>query len=211
VYTGAGAAGGQHYHDEDVIDDAGASGGAAVYVKKSGGYVFFVANYTGGSLPCVSKGAGEHTHLPGTHTHLPGTHTHGLGNHTHPLGGHVHGLGSHTHDLNLHTHDLNLHTHPINHQHTFTPNISATYGFYDDTEFPRTISLAIDGVDVTVALGGPWAIPAASVTVEVDITAILLAGTLRQNHTLEFTCTTGQGEIECEVDMLVSIQAIAVV
>jgi hypothetical protein len=37
------------------------------------------------------------------------------------------------------------------------------------------------------------------------------AGGLRQNHTIVFGCASGQGEIEVEIDMLLSIQAIAMV
>lgn len=100
---------------------------------------------------------------------------------------------------------------------TFTIDLSgaitATYGIYQDTLYPTTISIAIDGTDRTIALGGPWAGGGAAVTAELDITTYLAnaSGGLRQNHTITFSCTSGQGEIEAEIDMLVSIQAIAVV
>ena len=91
--------------------------------------------------------------------------------------------------------------------------LSAVYGIYQDTLYPTTISVYINGTDRTTALGGPWASGGASVDVELEITDYLAQATggLRQNHTVQFRCSSGQGEIEAEIDMLVSIQAIAVV
>lgn len=105
------------------------------------------------------------------------------------------GAGGHTHDVTIppHVHDLD-------------------YDVFEDSTYPQNIGVEIDGNDETAALGGPWAASNAAVEVEVDITSILLAagGGFQQNHTIEFYATDGRGEIECEVDMLVTIQAIAV-
>lgn len=92
--------------------------------------------------------------------------------------------------------------------HTHTP----TYDVFSDTTYPQVISVTIDGVDQTVALGGTWAPANSQVEIEVDITDILVnaAGGLRQNHSVVFSCTTGKGKIEFEVDMLVTIQAVLV-
>ena len=81
------------------------------------------------------------------------------------------------------------------------------YGIYEDTTYPQTISITVDGTAVT---GGPWAPTNAEEEEEIDITSLLTTGTLRMNHQIVFSCTTGQGEIEFECDMLVSIQAIQV-
>jgi len=115
-------------------------------------------------------------------------------------------LSYHTHTVPIpdHTHSTPNHTHTTpNHTHTLT------YGLYEDVTYPQVISISIDGVDRTVALGGTWAPGNATVETEVDITTYLQTN-LRSNHRISFSCTTGQGEIEMECDMLVSIQAIAV-
>jgi uncharacterized membrane protein YgcG len=120
---------------------------------------------------------------------------------------HSHSIPAHTHDVTIpaHTHDVTIpaHTHDVE------------YGIFDDTHYPQNISLAINGTDVTSVLGGPWALTDAAVEVEVDIAEYLrdASGGLRQTHTLTFSVTGGtdnQGSIDVQVDMLVTIQAIAV-
>lgn len=120
-----------------------------------------------------------------------------LAYHTHNCPDHSHNTPAHTHTTPNHTHATPAHTHTV------------AYGLYEDTTYPQVISLSIDGVDRTVALGGTWAPANSSVEVEVDITTYLQTN-LRSNHRILFSCTTGQGEIEMECDMLLSIQAIAV-
>lgn len=102
--------------------------------------------------------------------------------------------GDHTHIVPAHAHDL-------------------TYGIYEDSTHPQTISLEINGIDRTVELGGQWALTNVSADVEIDITDFLVnaVGGLQQNHSIVFSCASGQGEIEAEIDLLVSIQAIAIV
>jgi hypothetical protein len=119
----------------------------------------------------------------------------------------------HDHSI-VHNHTLTLsnHTHSVtvaDHTHTLTN----TYGIYQDTVNPTSISIYINGVDRTAALGGPWAAGGAAADDELDITTYLVnaSGGLRQNHTISFRCASGQGEVEVEVDMLVTLQAIAVV
>lgn len=107
---------------------------------------------------------------------------------------------------NNHTHDMD-HDHDIEHTHTFTPDISTTYGIHNDTTYPQGISVAINGTDRTSALGGTWAASNASVDVEVDITQYISRG---QNNTVQFSCSSGQGEIEFLADCLLTIQAIVV-
>jgi uncharacterized membrane protein YgcG len=112
---------------------------------------------------------------------------------------------NHTHTLPTHTHQVTIpaHTHPM------------TYGIYEDTHYPQNIRIHINGIDRTVALGGPWATTDAAVEVEVDITDYLAnaSGGLRQVHEIKFTVSGGtnnQGSIDMQVDMLCTIQAIAV-
>lgn len=127
--------------------------------------------------------------------------------------------GSHDHQVTIptHTHSVSIpsHTHSMAHTHTVTiPAHSHTlsYGLYEDSTYPQNIGIVVDGIDLTTALGGPWAASNVSAEEELDITTYLVnaSGGLRQNHSVEFYCTVGQGEIEFECDMLVSVQAIAV-
>ncbi len=112
--------------------------------------------------------------------------------------------GAHDHTVSVpaHTHDVTIpaHTHDL------------TYGIFEDSTYPQTIRLFINGTDRSAELGGPWAPTNAALGLEVDITTYLAdaIGGLRQNHRVVFTCGAGRGEIEAEIDMLVTIQPIAV-
>lgn len=136
----------------------------------------------------------DHGHSGSTASNEPHTHT----GQTTDLQTHDHNIaasGSHTHDVDVagHNHDL-------------------TYGIFLDTVYPQTISVAINGIDVTSALGGPWALTNVGVQIETDITEYIVnaSGGLRQNHEVVFTCAAGRGEIEGEIDILASIQPITV-
>jgi hypothetical protein len=102
------------------------------------------------------------------------------------------------------------------HSKTFTTSGTHThpqvYGISDDSSTPVSISVFVDGVNRTSALGGPWAGAGGTVTFEIDITQYLVnaVGGLRSAHTLEFRCASGQGEIEITVELYETIQAIAV-
>jgi hypothetical protein len=82
----------------------------------------------------------------------------------------------------------------------------------DDTNYPQTISISIDGVDRTAALGGAWAATNAAVNVKVDITDYIVnaSGGMYQEHSIVFTCTAGQGKIRVMTEKLTTVQAIAV-
>ena len=110
------------------------------------------------------------------------------------------------------------HTHVVaipDHDHAITlpaHNHDPDYGIYADNQYPQGVRVTIDGIDRTVALGGPWAASNAAIDIELNITDYLVnaAGGLRQNHTIVISCASGQGEVEVGVEMLCSIQAIAV-
>lgn len=103
-----------------------------------------------------------------------------------------------------HTHTLPTHTHGM------------TYDVFADTNYPQNLNIVIDGTDVTSQLtdeltdtGAPFAPSNAEYEYEFDVTSILISAGLRQNHTIEiFSSTSSKGEIEFEVDMLVTIQPI---
>ena len=200
---------------------SGASGGASTVTSASGGSSTPTSSSGGSSTPTSGNQSGGHYHnivlgnsTSGTIVYFTGGNlvTSGGGegggttdedaNHTHNVS-----IGSHTHNVSIgsHTHGVDV----PDHSHAIT----AAYGIYQDTVYPTTIFLEIDGVARGEALGGPWAAGGAAVDVELDITTYLVnaSGGLRQNHSIKFSCTSGQGEIEAEIDMLVSIQAIAVV
>ncbi len=84
------------------------------------------------------------------------------------------------------------------------------YGVFEDDVFPRTISLLINGVDRSSELGGPWAVSVEEVELELDVTDILIEDGIRRNHNFTFTAESGHGQIEMELDLLVTIQPIAV-
>jgi hypothetical protein len=128
-------------------------------------------------------------------------------------GGHSHdvSISSHTHDVSIspHAHDV---TYPT-HTHDVTAAVTVTYGIYQDTVYPTGLNLYINGVNVSEELGGPWDAGGGITNLELDITSFLVgaSGGLRQNHVVSVRCASGQGEVEAEVDMLATIQAIAMV
>lgn len=125
------------------------------------------------------------------------------GDHRHDVANHTHGvvIGGHSHSVTIpnHTHTVPNHTH------------AQAYGISDDSVRPNTVSVWIDGTDRTSALGGPWGGGGSAIDVTLDITEYLVnaAGGLRQKHTVELKCSSGQGEIEATVELYETIQAIA--
>lgn len=90
--------------------------------------------------------------------------------------------GSHTHTVPAHTHTVPNHTHTLN------------YGINEDTQFPGGVTISINGVDRTSALGGPWGTTSAAINEELDITQYITgAATLRQEHQIVIGCGSGQG------------------
>jgi hypothetical protein len=123
---------------------------------------------------------------------------------------------SHSFGLNDHIHSFSLtdHSHNMEHYHSFTipaHSHSVIYGLYEDSRYPHSVYLYINSTDRTAELGGPWATTEEEVEHVVDITEYLQGsvGVSRTNHRIEFRCLDGQGEIECEGDLLLTIQAIA--
>ena len=125
-------------------------------------------------------------------------------------------------DLSVHSHDVNIppHVHGMDHTHTVTipphthtvtipPHTHGmSYGIYQDTQYPGSVTVEIDGTDRTATLGGPWGTTSTSVEVEVEISDYLKDAGLQQNHRIVFGCAAGQGEIEVEADPFVVVQAI---
>jgi len=107
---------------------------------------------------------------------------------------------------NSHSHNVTIpaHSHALD------------YGIYDDSNYPQNIEVWINGTDRTTALGGPWAATNAAVDVEVDIAEYFKDANgdlLQQNHEVVFKVSGGtdnQGVITAEIDMMLTIQSIAV-
>lgn len=133
-------------------------------------------------------------------------HIHNVNSHAHNVTdpGHAHSvtIPSHTHDVTIanHTHTVPNHTHALD------------YGIADDSETPDTVSVWIDGADQTTPLGGPWGVGGGAISETLDITSYLVnaAGGLRQQHTVEIKCASGQGEVEATVECYETIQSISV-
>lgn len=112
---------------------------------------------------------------------------------------HAHGLPSLSHD-----HDVTVpaHTHGI------------TYEIADDSQTPVNISIYINGVDRTSVLGGPFAPSGGSLEFDLDTVALTnlivnASGGMRQKHTIEIRCASGQGRIEALVEIYETVQSIA--
>jgi hypothetical protein len=104
--------------------------------------------------------------------------------------------GSHTHDVTI-----PAHTHGI------------AYGISDDVQTPSGISVYVDGIDRTSALGGPFAPSGGNVTIDLDtalLTGYLInaAGGLRQEHTVQLRCSSGRGRIEAQVEIAETVQSV---
>jgi hypothetical protein len=110
--------------------------------------------------------------------------------------------GAHSHNVSDHTHIVTIPAH----------NHTLTYGIFADTHYPQGISVAINSINVTTALGGPWAPYDGSAEIEVDITDYLVnaSGGLHQSHRVSLSCASGVGEVEAEVSILETVQAIAI-
>lgn len=109
--------------------------------------------------------------------------------------------GSHSHTINI-----PAHTHTV-------PALLVDFGIEDDSQLPDTVRVKINGVDQTIALGGPWGVGGFPIEIELDITDFLInaSGGLRQLHQVEISCTDGQGEVEAAVELRQTVQSIAVV
>lgn len=174
----------------------------------------------------------DHLHTLGGHTHsiahthgvTIGSHTHGI-DHTHTVtaASHAHALPSHTHDVTVPAHDHGMaHTHTVtigSHTHDVTVpshNHAITYGVFADSVYPSNVTILVNGVDRTAALGGPWDAGGLGVTdLDLDITPYLYTGfntaseqLLRQTHVVEFACTGGYGMLAADALLLGSVQQV---
>lgn len=204
-----------------VVSVGGSSGGGSTGTSASGGGSTPTSSSSGGSTPTSNSAPHEHNlHVgAGAVVYPIGLDNDGLNlvngsfDDDYVMTGIENSGSGHNHTVSVpaHTHDVSVpsHTHDVTipaHTHTST----AAYGIYADTQYPTGIHITIDGTDRTTALGGPWAAGGGAATAELEITSYLEVN-LRSNHTINFSCTSGQGECETEVDLLVSIQAVAMV
>lgn len=166
------------------------SGGGATPTSSNGGGTTVSSTIAGGGYGFANTGVNSAAGDPHVHSFFLIDHQHSVT------------IGSHTHTVTVPSHD-----HTVNiaaHAHAIE------YGIEDDTERPNTVSLWIDGIDRTAALGGPWGVGGVAVNTVLDITSFLINAGLRQRHELELRCASGQGEVELTVELYQVIQPIAV-
>lgn len=103
------------------------------------------------------------------------------------------------------------------HSHTIpSHNHNMIYDVFENDVFPQNLKILIDSIDYTNTLLSQvgetnFAPTNSSYEYELDITNILINNGLKQNHTIEFYSETDcTGEIEFEVNMLVTIQPIRI-
>lgn len=99
---------------------------------------------------------------------------------------------------------MNIHAVPMKSEAYWT-SVPGNMLFWQVTpgyNYPSDVSISIDGVDVTSALGGPWNAGGgnAEIDVDVDITDYIInaAGGLYQDHTIVFTCLARSGEVRLD-------------
>lgn len=105
-----------------------------------------------------------------------------------------------------------LYTYGYSGEHTH----ALAFGISDDTQTPSSISIYVDGINRTAALGGPFMAGGgnADFTLNVGLITDYLvnaAGGLQQAHTIEIRCTGGRGRVEVTVEFYEVIQGIATV
>lgn len=183
---------GAHRHTMFYFDEKGGPTNwyRFVAVKESGGYC---------SPEIAMEDADFEDHIQTYEEAADHQHDVSIADHTHTIT-----IAAHTHQVTqaAHTHlvDIDEHTH------------SLVYGIHDDDKYPDTVRLAINGVDVTTALGGPWGAGGVAIDEEVDITMYLrnASGGLRQVHELTFSCDDGQGTVESIVKLTMTVQSVVV-
>lgn len=158
---------------------------------------------SGGSSAPTSSGGGDHSHVMfgnGFGAVIPAANT--LYN---SAGGQTVGLyangspatlttfassGTHTHTVTIPTH-----THDID------------YGINDDTVYPADVTITINGVDRTTALGGDWGASGSAVDTTLDITQYITGeATLQKVHPVLFGCGSSQGMVKITVTIYEDIQ-----
>ena len=85
------------------------------------------------------------------------------------------------------------------------------YGIYDDSQYPEDVNVAVNSIDRTGALSGPWGTTSTEMDEILDITDYINAApTLQQEHIVALSCDDGRGEVEVIVELYAVIQTLAV-
>ena len=100
------------------------------------------------------------------------------------------------------------------HTHTI-PSANLTFGITDDSDYPDTITVEVNGVDRTNLLFGDTTLDDSGVGLDAvadsgELTNLLIneTGGLRQVHEIEIFCAGGQGRVEVTVEVFETSQAI---
>lgn len=86
-------------------------------------------------------------------------------------------------------------------------NHGMQFGIQDDTVYPASVGIKIDGVDRTAELGGPWGTADAALNVTLDVTEYVDD---QAEHLITLYCASSRGVVSCIVKLVVSTQAIRV-
>lgn len=98
--------------------------------------------------------------------------------------------GTHSHSVTIPAHTHNL-----------------SYGINDDTVYPADVTITINGVDRTTALGGDWGTSGSAVDTTLDITQYITGeATLQKVHPILFGCGSSQGMVKITVTVYEDIQ-----
>lgn len=203
---------------------SGASSGGGTSTTSASGGGGSVTSASGGSASPTSAGGGDHNHRMFIYTTLtPPPLTTKLYNARTSNGSSYPIEMTTPSTLDLYTYDSSgAHTHTVTipaHQHTVTipahehtVTISAhthtlTYAINDDSTYPGNVTVTIDGLDRTAALGGPWGTTVATFSVELDITQYI-ADPLRQTHSIVVGCGIGQGIVQGNLHIFEEITSI---
>ena len=173
-------------HDHNLHVDSGSEG--AIQIDVGAGY--------SSSGTHIDDG-GSHSH--GGNTQNEGSHTHGASSDA--GAGHTHSLtiasdGSHNHSIDSHNHAFTSGNESVAHDHTGTISSTGSGGF-TSTSIPNTVTVEINGVDRTSALGGPF-----GDTVSWNETALNILPYITTSgfHTVTIGATTG-GRLKVQILM----------
>lgn len=77
------------------------------------------------------------------------------------------------------------------------------YGIFDDTVYPESVDIVVDGQTVATGLGTHLS----AIDTVIDITGFLneAPGGLQSEHSIDFTCDSDQGKIEVQIELYTQI------
>jgi hypothetical protein len=158
---------------------------------------------SGGGSAATSAGGGDHTHV------MFGN---GIATVSPPANTLYNAAGGQTVQFYANGSPATLTTFGASGNHTHSVTIPAhshalDYGINDDMVYPEDVTITINGVDRTVALGGAWGTAGSPVDETLDITEYITGeATLQKAHPILFGCGSSQGMVKVTVTVYEDIQ-----